>query len=115
MVLGVDVDQFRGEFLQNREIDGGVIDERPRFPALGNFPTNDGIILIIKVVLLKKRSKGKTFDVKNRFHGAFFRLVEEHAQIGTIAQNQGKSTHNDGLSRSGFTRDDRHPFVKTDL
>ena len=115
LVLRMDVHQQGGDGLEGGEVHGCVVDERPGLAVLVDFAADQGLVLIVEVVLLEKGLQAEVAHVEGRLHDALAGFVEEHVGVCAVAENQRQGAHQDGLTGTGFAGDDGQALAERDF
>ena len=116
LVLGMDVDEEITESLEYGELNGHVVDEGTRL-ACGVYLTADdgGLWIKLQVVVGKESLKTVGTDVEGGFDHALGRACPYGLGIGSLSEDEREGSHDDALSCTSLTGDDRQSFHRVEL
>ena len=103
LVLGVDVHQEGGQFLQERQGDGLVIHEGTRAARAVHHASQEDPVLLAGEVFPAEQLPDGVADAEFGFHHARVSLRSHQGGVGLGPQDQGQGAQQDGFSCTGFT------------
>ena len=115
-VLTVDVDQQLTQVPELGEGDGNPVDIAARAPLGGQYPPDDALTVIFKLVGGEPGPGGRiTLQQEAGTHLGLVAARAHHAGFGALPQAQPQSIDGDGFARPGLPGDAGHPRLQIEL
>ena len=109
------INKTNAQLTQNGERHGHIIYKRTALARGCNHTTDDGLRLVVDIILLKDRLQTIPLNIEYSLNNATARLITQCAAIVLIAEQKAQRTEQYRLTRTRLTRDDIEVSVEFEI